>query len=280
MILVTTAGKVGTATAHELAAQGVETRIIARSVGKRAALQRAGIDVVDGDLAVPATIESALDGVSGVVLVSPAVPAEEINVVDAARRAEVEHIVKVTSKAAHDSPLLRRRHHAAIETALVSSGIGYTLLRNNAYMQNFLMLAPSIRRSRSFASSAGDGRIGMIDTGDVARVAAHIAAEPATHDSKTYWLSGPQSISYGDAARILTEVVGEQVTFHPLTFAEQKAAMMALGLAEPIAEMNTQALSLFADGDSGWTTDDVATVTGHPPRTFEQFVRHNASDFE
>jgi uncharacterized protein YbjT (DUF2867 family) len=52
--------------------------------------------------------------------------------------------VKITSKASADSPIARRRDQAKIESELIASGLGWTLLRNNAYMQNFLMLAPAI----------------------------------------------------------------------------------------------------------------------------------------
>ena len=161
-----------------------------------------------GDLEVPATIDAAMHGVSSVVLVSPAIPAQELNVVDSAVRAGAGHVVKITSKASADSPIARRRGQAEIESGLIASGLGYTLLRNNAYMQNFLMLAHAIAKTSSFGSATGDGRIGMIDTRDVAAVAAEIAAAPAPHAGKTYWPTGPESLSYRDAAAILTKVLG------------------------------------------------------------------------
>jgi len=91
-------------------------------------------------------------------------------------------------------------------------------------MQNFLMLAPAIAKTGSFGSSAGDGRVGMVDTRDVAAFAAQIAASPAAHRGKTYWPTGPESLSYADAAAVLSKVLGQPVTVHPLTFEEQKQA--------------------------------------------------------
>jgi hypothetical protein len=55
----------------------------------------------------------------------------------------------------------------------------------------------------NFGSVAGDGRVGMIDTRDVAAVAAEIAASPATHAGRTYSPSGPERLSYADAAAVL-----------------------------------------------------------------------------
>ena len=193
MILITTAGKVGSEAARLLARQEMPVRVLVRDPRKAAALAQAGVEVTEGDLEVPATIDKAMQGVSAVVLVSPAIPVQELNVVRSAVRAGAEHVVKITSKASADSPIARRRGQTEIENELIASGLGYTLLRNNAYMQNFLMLAPAIARTSSFGSAAGDGRVGMIDTRDVAAVAAKIAVSPAAHAAKTYWPTGPRA---------------------------------------------------------------------------------------
>jgi len=108
-----------------------------------------------GDLDAPASIDEAMVGVTSVILVSPAVPAQELNVVSSAVRAGVEHVVKATSKASADSPIARRRGQTEIEAGLAASGLPHTLLRSNAYMQNTLMLAPVIAKTSSFGSSAG-----------------------------------------------------------------------------------------------------------------------------
>lgn len=279
MILVTTAGKVGAETARLLAQRGEPVRVVVRDPGRASALAQAGVDVVPGDLDVPGTIDAAMRGVSAVVLVTPAVPAQELAVVDSAVRAGVAHVVKITSKASADSPIARRRDQTEIENGLIASGLGSTLLRNNAYMQNLLMLAPAIAATGSFGSGSADGRIGLVDTRDVAAVAAEIAASPAAHAARTYWPSGPESISYADAAAVLSKVLGRPITFHPLTFDEQKQAMVDAGLPEHVAGMNAQAVSLFAQGDSDWVTDDVPAITGRPARTFEQFATDHAPAF-
>jgi uncharacterized protein YbjT (DUF2867 family) len=279
MILITTAGKVGAEAARLLAGRGVPVRVLVRDPAKAAGLARVGVEVVQGDLGESATIDVAMKGVSAVVLVSPAIPAQELAVVDSAVRAGVGHVVKITSKASADSPIARRRDQTEIEDGLIASGLGYTLLRNNAYMQNFFVLAPSIAKTSGFGSSAGDGRIGMVDTRDVADVAAEIATAPAAHRGKTYWLAGPESLSYADAAAVLTRVLGRTITFHPFTYEQQKQAMVDAGLPEAVAGMNAQALTLFAEGDSDWLSDDVPSILGRKARAFEQFARENAPAF-
>ena len=279
MILVTTAGKVGSEAARLLARREEPVRVLVRDREKAAALAQAGVEVAEGDLGVPSTIDAAMQGVSAVVLVSPGIPAQELNVVGSAVRAGAGHVVKITSKASAESPIARRRGQAEIENGLIASGLDYTLLRNNAYMQNFLMLAPAIASASSFGSSAGDGRIGMIDTRDVAAVAAEIAVSPGLHAGETYWPSGPERLSYSDAADVLSKVLGRPITFHPVTFAEERQAMISAGVPETVAGDNAKALSLFVQGDSDYVTDDVPTILGRPARTFEQFATDYAGAF-
>ena len=121
-----------------------------RNSEKLTALAQAGAEVVEGDLNDSASIDIAMKGVSSVVLVSPAIPEQELRVVDSAVGAGVDHVVKITGKASADSPIARRRGQNEIEEGLIASGLGYTLLRNNTYMQNMLMAAPSIIKTNSF----------------------------------------------------------------------------------------------------------------------------------
>ena len=147
------------------------------------------------------------------VLVSPAVPTQELNVVASAARAGVRHLVKATSKASADSPIARRRGQAEIEAGLAASGLPFTLLRSNAYMQNTLTLAPVIAKTSSFGSSAGKGLVGMVDARDVAAVAAEVAAFPAGHAGSIYWLSGPELVSNYDVAAVLSSLLGRTITY-------------------------------------------------------------------
>jgi uncharacterized protein YbjT (DUF2867 family) len=281
VILVTTAGKVGAETVRLLRQRDVPVRVLVRDPAKATAkaLAGAGAETAAGDLDVPASIDDAMTSVSAIVLVSPAVPAQELNVVASAARAGVAHIVKATSKASPDSPIARRRWQAEIEAGLAAAGIPHTLLRSNAYMQNVLALAPAIAATSSFGSSAGKGRAGLVDARDVAAVAAEIAASPAVHAGKTYWLSGPELVSNYDVAAVLSRLLGRTITYRELTFEQNKEAMIRAGVPEPIAEMNAQAFSLTADGDAEWVTDDVPSLLGRPALSFGQFAADHAGAF-
>lgn len=279
MILITTAGKVGAEAARLLALRDVPARVLVHSSAGADAVTQTGADVIHGDLDDPASIDAAMRGVTSVLLVSPAVPSQELNVVHSAARAGVDHVVKVTSKASPDSPIARQRGQSEIEAGLIASGLSHTLLRNNFYMQNFLMQAPVIAATNRFASSAGDGEVGFVDTRDVAAAAAEIAASPRAHAGKTYWLSGPELLSYADVAATLSGATGRPITFHPQSREEDACAMVRAGLPRAVAEMNALAVSLIADGDAAWTTEDVATLVGRPASSFERFAADHAAAF-
>jgi uncharacterized protein YbjT (DUF2867 family) len=279
LILVTTAGKVGSEAVRLLRERDVPVRVLVRDPAKAAALAEAGAEIAKGDLDVPAAIDDAMTGVSAVVLVSPAVPAQELNVVASAARAGTGHVVKVTSKASADSPIARRRWQAEIEAGLAASGIPHTLLRSNAYMQNVLALAPAIAKTSSFGSAAGKGRSGLVDARDVAAVAAEIAASPAAHAGQTYWLAGPGLISNYDVAAVLSKLLGRTITYRELTVEENTETMIRAGVPGQIAQMNAQAFSLAAGGDAEWVTEDVPSLLGRPARSFQHFANDYAAAF-
>jgi uncharacterized protein YbjT (DUF2867 family) len=279
MILVTTPGKVGSETARLLRLRDVPVRVLVRDRAKAKGLAEAGAQVIVGDLDAPDSLDEAMTGIETVVLVSPAVPAQELSVIRSAARAGARHVTKVTSKASADSPIARRRWQAEIEAGLAASGIAHTLLRSNAYMQNTLALASAIATTSSFGSASGEGRVGMVDARDVAAAAAEIAASPAAHAGQTYWLTGPELISNYDVAAVLSRLLGRTITYRELTFEENKSAMIRAGVPAPIAQMNAQAFSLAAEGDAEWVTDDIPSLLGRPARSFEQFAADHAAAF-
>ena len=280
MMLVTGAtGKVGGEAARLLASHGVPIRAFVRNESKAAQLSEAGAELALGDFDDTASIDAALVGVDTVILVSPGLPGQESNVVAAAQRAGVSHITYLTSKASEDSPIERRRWKAQTEQALADSGIPHTLLKSNAYMQNTLGLAPLIAATSTFESSSAEGRVGFVDTRDVAEVAATIATTPAAHAGKTYHLTGPQSLSFAEVAAILTDLLGHPVTFRTISAEEEREKMISRGLPEPVATMNAQASALGATGDADWASEDIETLIGRKPHSYRDFAQDHLDAF-
>ena len=274
MILVSATGKVGSEAARLLAERGEEVRILAHHPENASELAASGVQVVLGDLDVPATIDAAMADATSIILTSSgAVPAHELNVIESALRVGgVDHVVKASSLSSPVSPVARQRTQATIEARLAESGLNSTVLKSNFYMQNMLMQAAPIAKASTFGSSAGSGKLGLVDSRDVAAIAAEIAAFPPSHRGKTYKVTGPELLSYYDIADILTALLGRTVTFSERTVEQDTQAMVAAGLPEPVAAMNALAVSQIAQGSNAWLSDDFATVVGRAPRSFAQFA--------
>lgn len=278
MILVTGAtGTVGSEAVRLLAARHHPTRALVRDPSR---LPRSDVQIVIGDFDRPDTLDAAMRGVDTVLLVTPSVQAQEIAVIDSAVRQGVTHIVKITNhKASHDSPVNRRRDHARIEAHLRSSGLAYTLLAPNLYMQNVLVLAASIKQTRGLWNAAGDGQFGMIDARDVAATAATIVTRPTDHAGHTYLLTGPDLVTFTDVAKELSDALGYTVEYHPVSPGEHRASMIRAGIAETVAASNAQVFDLISRGDAAWLSNDVASITGTPPRSLSTFIADHISAF-
>src|SRR4029077_13637665 len=146
-------------------------------------------------------------------------------------------------------------------------------------MQIFLMMAAGITQTSDFRTATGDGRIGHVDVRDVAAAAAEIAVSPTGHAAKAYWPTGPESLSGNDVAEICTKVLGRLITFHPISYEEQKQALIDVGLPEPVAKDNAIAVAWLADGDCDYVTGDVPQILGRPAGSFERFASDYAEVF-
>jgi uncharacterized protein YbjT (DUF2867 family) len=284
MILVTGAtGKTGGATARALRAAGVPVRALVRDRKKAAHLDRLGVTLAEGDLGRPESLQAACDGVDGVLLVStatPETPRLEGNLVQAAARAQVRHLVKIgaygTSPA---SPFNLARWHAEVERTIAGSGIAWTNLHPHYFMENFLMFhAGSIRAEGRFYAPMRDGRIPMIDTADIGEVAARCLTSSG-HEGKTYDLTGPAALSHGEAAAVLSKVLGRTITYVDVPSGAAAESMRSHGMPAWLVEGLTALFEVYASGAAARVSPEAGRILGRPPRTFEAFVREHAGAF-
>jgi uncharacterized protein YbjT (DUF2867 family) len=127
--------------------------------------------------------------------------------------------------------------------------------------------------------SAGDGQVGMIDARDVAATAAAVATAPRAHVGRTYWLTGPDLITYADVAKELSDALGYTVQYRRTTPAEHRAAMIRAGVPETVASSNDQAFGLIAEGDAAWLSEDAESITGTAPCTLRTFIADHIAAF-
>jgi uncharacterized protein YbjT (DUF2867 family) len=273
-------GNVGSAVLDVLGTTDINLRTLARDESKAKALRARGVEeAFVGDFLKPETLGPALEGVSTLLLITPIHPeqvTQATNVIEAARESGNEpRIVRLSvHQASHEAPARNSRQHADIEDEVRSSGLPYTFLRPQSFMQNTLMSAPTVASEGRIYQPFKDGKLGMIDARDIGGVAAKVLAEEG-HEEKVYTLTGPAAISFYEVAETLREVLGNEVSYVDIPPEKAKEAMLGMDLSEWRADVLIEYAKAHSEGYSDWTTDDVKQIMGHRATSYKEF----ATDF-
>jgi uncharacterized protein YbjT (DUF2867 family) len=283
ILLTGATGTVGGAVLDRLAGTGAPLRALTRDAATAGALRARGVEAVVADFLRPETLKPAVAGVAAVFLATPIHPeqvAQARNVIRAAvATGQRLRLVRLSvQKAAPDAPMRVGRQHAEIEAAVAASGLPYTLLRPQSFMQNTLAAAPTVAAEGAIYQPFKRGRLGMVDARDVGEVATRVLTG-AGHEGRTYTLTGPAALSFEDVARALGEVLGRAVRYVDVPPEAAKAAMLRRGVPEWVADALNEYAVAHSEGYSDYTTDDVARLTGHPATPYAQFARDFAPRF-
>lgn len=285
-ILVTGAtGNIGTALTQTLSAQDIPFTAMVRSLNDPRAIAIAslkGATLVPGDFDKPESLRTALTGAEKAFLLTNSTEqaeAQQCAFVEAAQAAGVQHIVKLSQWAADaHSPVRYLRYHAAVENAVVQSGIAYTFLRPNLFMQGLFSFREFILNSGQFFASLGNAAISMIDTRDIADAAAAVLTSDA-HKGKIYNLTGPQAITHYEAAALLSAATGHEIRFVDVPPATMKESLLKAGFPEWQADGLIEDYAHYARGEASAVTTGVRDATGNAPRDFAHFAKEYASQF-
>ena len=270
MILVVGAtGKVGQEVCRQLSAANVPARALVRDPVRASNVRLPGVQVVVGDLRRPESLDAALSGVDRVFLASPAEQdqvALQGNLVQACHRAGVRQVVKVSVAGGPDAATQIGRWHWTTEKQIEASGLGFTMLRPNLYMQQMLRFAPAVATRGSFALPCGAGEVSIVDARDVASVAVVALTQPG-HDRKIYDLTGPEAISFEAMAEAIGHAIDRKVTY--LHVAPDYALKQMLGEGVPrwLAEDMLVLFASIREGYGAAVSDAVPRVTGRPAGT-------------
>jgi uncharacterized protein YbjT (DUF2867 family) len=170
------------------------------------------------------------------------------------------------------------RIHAAGEQRLRESGMSYTILKANFFMQNFFGLASAIQHG-VLPMPTGAARCSLVDARDIARVAARALTQKG-HENQEYTLTGPESLSHAEAAQILSRVLARPVTFTDVPAEGFKQGGLSAGMPEWLAQQLTEVyVEVFARGVGDVISDAVPRVTGRPATSLADFARDHLAVF-
>ncbi|GIF72613.1 SDR family oxidoreductase [Asanoa siamensis] len=235
-----------------------------------------GVEYVAADLDQPDTLIPAFRGVDKLWLLTPMgaqAPAQSSDLLWAARKAGVQHVVRMSAiGAAHDAPTRNGRLHALSDAELENSGIPWTILRPTNFMQN---LIGSVAGEEMFGIY-GEGKVGAVDVRDIAAVAAEILRAPERHAGKIYTLTGPTSFSLHEAAEEAGRALGRLVKYAPADPEGVRTFLLQLGLPDWYAAMLRDYRAAYGAGWADFTNDHVEQVIGRSPRSLAEFIRDHS----
>jgi uncharacterized protein YbjT (DUF2867 family) len=276
--------KIGAALIQDLANRGEQVRALVRA-GESDGVPAGASEVVIGDLADEASLVTAMADVEKVFLLSsphPDVASWHRNAIDAARRTQVRLLVRSSILGANrESAAEFITAHTASDRYLEDSGLPYVIVRPNLFLQNIPeSTIPSVDPSGTFYLNAGDARISMVDTRDVAAVAAVALTEPG-HAGASYDVTGPEALSYDDVAAELTSALGRRFGYVGVPDDAVRQALVAAGLSEwfagALVGLYQDYRASGTDGYAAAVTGAVQQLTGRPPRSLRDLVGEIAS---
>lgn len=264
-------GNVGHPLVAALLARGEQVKAASRS-GKAVG----GAQGVAVDMDNPSTLASAFEGVDRVFLLAPTgsldITGRLLPVIEAAAARKVKVVLMTALGVDADDAIPYRQ----VELALERSGTPFVIVRPNWFADNFHTFWKLGIDHGVIAVPAADGKTSFIDTRDIAESAA-AALTTDRFDGRTFNLTGPEALNYGEAAAVLSRATGKAVAYTPVDDDAFVGILTGAGVPEPYARFLA---TLFHPVREGWTarvTGDVETLTGHAPRLLATYAQDNAA---
>lgn len=240
------------------------------------------VQLVAGRFEDDVSLAAATRGVDTVVLIAPPNPdcvEQNRAVLDAAKASGARKIVRISAiKASEDGKTENTRLHGQCDALVNASGLTYTILRPNYYMQNILMSLESIKADSCFYAGMGDGKLAMIDAHDVAESAA-AGVMSDRFDNEILEISGPESINFSEVASVLSEVANRQIAYVAVSPDDVKTSLMQLGVTEWMANLLREYSEAYSEGWGDLVTNNVERLTRHPARSFKQYATDCLTQF-
>ncbi|MEU9098631.1 NAD(P)H-binding protein [Streptomyces sp. NPDC048361] len=279
MILVTGAsGTVGRLVLDRLPAD-LDVRALTRNPS-RITTTRPRTDIAQGDYADQASLERALRGVRGALLVTNRVTSDDdARFLAAARAAGVQHIVKLSAAAVQDPDAndVITSWQRTNEELLRASGIAWTLLRPRAFMSNTLSWASSIRSEGVVRALYGTAANVCVDPRDIADVAVE-ALTGSGHHGQAYTLTGPEAVSAVQQTGVLARVLGIPLRFEELS-PDDAVTAWSLRYPEALAKALLHSAERQRAGAKREMDPTVSVVTGRPARSYATWAADHAGSF-
>jgi uncharacterized protein YbjT (DUF2867 family) len=277
-ILVTGAtGRVGGALVQRLLESDVEIKAATRTPTAVGPAARR-LEVVELDYDLTETWDAAVQWADRVFLVPPPFDpqADErlVPFLDWAVQSGTRHVVLLSAMGAEIRERMALRR---VEERIERTGVAWTFLRSNVYMQNLArgFITRQIRREGVFRIPAGDGAVSFVDSRDVAAVAAAVLSGE-DHFGRAYTLTGPEALTHGQAAALMADAAGRPVAYEPASDDDLRGWLGDAGWPADQAETFVRLFASIRAGDRAAVTPEAERLLGRAAVRFEEFARDHA----
>lgn len=280
MILITGAtGNIGKELIPLLRESRRSLRVLVRDERKVAHLD-ACVERAVGDLDKPETLIGAVKGIERIFLVTFETR-QDVNLLEAAKKAGVRHIVKLSTLEATEHKIKVGKWHYEREELIRASGLDWTFLRPGMFMSNSIQWwADSIKGQGSvFFPGGKKGKVAPVDPRDIARVAALALTQPG-HPEQSYELTGSELFTIGEMVQVISGVLGKPIQYVDIPPIAAKLFMLKSGMDRALVNALMEVLTSLRRNEGAIVTDTVQRVTGQPPRTFEAWCREHIKAFQ
>ena len=284
IVVLGATGNTGRALVKALSDKGAAFKCVVRDVDRAKGVLGDGVELVQGDLSQPATLEPAFSGGDKLFLLSghsPALKTEQVAAVSAAKAAGIGFILKVSGAEGGirpDSPAEIPRMHYEIEQEVINSGVPHAILRPGFFLQNLLMMAPVIaEQGKLITPVPGDVQISMIDVRDTADVAARVLTEGG-HEGQIYALNG-DAVTYTDIAAELGKQLGKEVPFVQVPKDAALGVMRERNMPDWLVEHMSRMIDAQSGGGMLGSGDTLRQMLGGDPRTLSGFIADHLKAF-
>jgi uncharacterized protein YbjT (DUF2867 family) len=280
ILLTDPTGTVGNAVINQLASLGQNIIRVAVDTKNNVARLKHAHEIVKIDYSKPESIADALNNVDRLFLrIPPVVEMIDIssNFIKEAKKNGVKLIVKLSAMGADLKPgYISGRLHIEVEKVIEESGIPFVFLRPNSFMQNFMTRSSqTIKTQSTIRLPAGDARISLVDARDVAAVTAEVLTRNGNqHVNKIYDITGPESLSHDQIAKILCKELGRSISYEGIAEEDLRNGMKEMGIIDWFIDNAVGLYNMYRLGYRSQTTPVIEELTGQKPTTFSQFARN------
>jgi uncharacterized protein YbjT (DUF2867 family) len=240
-----------------------------------------GVELVQIDYNKPDTLTKAFSGIDRLFLLthpSQDTVEQESNMVNEAKKVGVKHIVKQSVMGADDrnSKVELMKLHHQVEKIVEESGISYTFLRPNEFMQNFITFhGPVIKNNNAFYLPMESAEVSIVDVRDIAAVAVKALTQGnlENFNNKSFTITGPKALSCEKIAEILSAVTNKKIQYINITNEEARAGMKESGMNDWLINIILELNEYYRKGKASDITPVIEDITGRSATTFDEFAK-------